>query len=38
LLAEQNTSGWNRILEGWISKQWQVVQQCYFTSIGSHHT
>jgi hypothetical protein len=30
--------GWNRMLEGWVSKHWAIVQQRYYNIIRSKHT
>ncbi len=38
VLGSQNTIGWTRFLEGWISHEWTKAQQAYYTSIKSLRT
>jgi hypothetical protein len=38
LLRSQANIGWNRFFEGWLAKEWLVLQQAYYTSIRSHRS
>jgi len=35
-LREQNSIGWNRFFEGWLSPQWELVQQRHYARTKSN--
>jgi len=38
VLKQQCIIGWHRFFEGWLSSQWEVVQQHYYSVIKSNKT
>ncbi len=37
-IKQQADIGWNLFLEGWIAKEWELVQQAYYQLIQSRRT